>query len=103
VSIGIALAAPADRLRDGLAGVLGQDLIDEGLVADAPPPRFFAELLEHSGVNTDRDQFSRLVAEWRPSDPSQRPQLRGRGVGDVAEVNPARCTRRVRAGSHGAR
>jgi len=55
-------------LRDILTGVLSQNVIDECLISDAAPARFLAELVEHSGVDSDRDQLARLVPEGRATD-----------------------------------
>lgn len=46
--------------------MLRQDLVDERLVAYAPSPRFLAKLVEHAGVDTNRDELARRRAE-RPT------------------------------------
>jgi hypothetical protein len=37
--------------------------------------RFLAELVEHSRIDSDRDQLARLVAEGRATDTPHGPQL----------------------------
>ena len=49
-------------LRDILADVSSQDFVDEGLVPDAAPACFLAELFEHSRIDANRDQLARFVA-----------------------------------------
>jgi hypothetical protein len=65
-------------LSDVLAGVPRQDFIDEGLISDAAAARFFAELIKHSGINPNRDQLPRCVAQRRPADAPHRFELRRR-------------------------
>ena len=67
-------SAPSDGLvlRDILAGVTSQDFIDKGLIPDAAPACFLAELIEYSRIDANRDQLTRLVAERRPADAPQR-------------------------------
>jgi hypothetical protein len=40
---------------DILADVPSQDVIDEGLIAHPPRACFLAELIEHTGIDSDRD------------------------------------------------
>jgi len=90
-------------LRHVLSDVLRQDLVDEGLVADAPPLGLLAELPEDTGVEPNRDQLPRRIAEGRPPDPAHGSQLVGRRLGDVAEINRGFGTPRVLGGSPAAR
>lgn len=92
-----------DVSRHVLPDVLGQDLIDERLIADAPPFGLLTELPEDASVEPNRDQLPRRIAKRRSSDPAHRPQLLGRRLGDVAEINRARGTPRVLGGSPAAR
>jgi hypothetical protein len=70
-------SAPSDGsvLRDILADVPSQDFVDEGLIPDAAPACFLAELIEYSRIDANRDQLARLVAERRPADAAHRLQL----------------------------
>ena len=47
--------------------MLGQHFVDQRLIPNAPPTRFFAELIEHARIDTDRDRLARFVAERRPT------------------------------------
>ena len=53
--------------RDILTSVPRQDFIDKGLIPDATATCFFTELIEHSGIDSNRDQLATLVAERRPA------------------------------------
>ena len=56
----IARWAPSDGsvLRDILTGVASQDFVDQGLITDASPTCFPAELMEDSRIDADRDQLA---------------------------------------------
>ena len=95
-------ARPLASLRDVFPRVLRQDLVDEGLVADAPAAGFLPKLLEHTSVDANRDELPRRLPERRAAHPAHRAQRRGR-LWNVGEVNRALGTPRVRAGSHAAR
>jgi len=58
----------AQLLRDILTSVPSEDFVNKGLVSDAAPACFLAELFEDSGIDPDRDQLTGLVAERRPAD-----------------------------------
>ncbi len=64
-----------DTLGHVLPNVLSQHLVDEGLIADASATRFPAELVQYTGVESNRDQLARPVAEQRPSHAAHCPQL----------------------------
>jgi hypothetical protein len=83
--------------------VLGEYLVDQCLIPDTSTTSFLPELLEHSGVHADRDKPARCVTKRRTAHAPHPTQLRLGRLGNVAEINPARRTPRVRAGSHGAR
>lgn len=68
----------AGYLRDVLTNVTSQHFIDKRLIPDAPPPRFLAELIEHTCIDADRDQLTRLIAERRAPDAPHGLQLRCR-------------------------
>jgi hypothetical protein len=68
--------AGASRLRDIFAHVASQNFVDEGLVPDAAATCFLAELIEHSRIDSNRDQQARFVAERRPTDAPHGLQLR---------------------------
>jgi hypothetical protein len=57
--------------------MFGQCLIHQGLVANAPPPRFLAELIEHIWVDANRDQLTGPLAERGSANATHRPQLLG--------------------------
>ena len=63
-------------LRNTFPGVPSQHFIDQGLIPDAAAARFFAELIEHSGIDSNRDQLPRCIAERRPADAPHGFQLR---------------------------
>ena len=62
-------------LRDILTDVPSQDFIDKRLISDAAPACFLAELIEDSGIDSNRNQLARFVAERRPADAPHRLQL----------------------------
>ena len=65
----------AQLLRDILTSVASEDFVNKSLISDAAPACFLAELFEDSGIDSDRDQLARLVAERRPADAPHRLQL----------------------------
>ena len=65
----------AQLLRDILTSVPSEDFVNKGLISDAAPVRFLAELFEDSGIDSDRDQLPRLIADRRPADAPHRLQL----------------------------
>jgi hypothetical protein len=83
--------------------VPGEYLVDQRLIPDTSTTSFLPELLEHPGVHADRDKLARGVAKRRTAHAPHPAQLRLGRLGNIAEVNPARRTPRVRAGSRGAR
>ena len=52
-------------LRDILADVPSQDFVDKSLISDAASTCFLAELIEHSRIDSNRDQLTRFIAETR--------------------------------------
>src|SRR5436309_3962478 len=93
----------AQLLRDILTSVPGEDFVDKGLVSDAAPACFLAELFEDSGVDSDRDQLARLVAERRAANTPHRLQLLPGRIGNVGKINVWPRTPPARGGSPGAR
>src|SRR5262245_21145601 len=91
------------RLGDTLSDVLCQYLIDESLVADPSSSGFLPKLLEHIRIDTNRNELTRLVTQWRSANPTHRPQLLGRRVRNIREVNLSADTPRARAESLAAR
>jgi hypothetical protein len=83
--------------------VLCQYLIDEGLVTDPASTGFLPELLEHARIDTNRNELTRLVTQWRSANPAHCRQLLGRGVRNIREVNLSAGTPRARDGSPAAR
>ena len=69
------LANGRQLLRDIFTSVPSEDFVDKGLVSDASPACFLAELFKDSGIDSDRDQLARLVAERRPAHAPHRLQL----------------------------
>ena len=61
------LGAPrgASLLGNVLANVPSQNVVDEGLVPHPAPACFLAELIEHSGVDANRNELARFLAQWR--------------------------------------
>ncbi len=85
--------------------VFREEVVNEGLVAQASPFGLTPDRVEHLGVDPDRDQSPGRGPEGRPPDSSHRPDLGGRSLRDVGEVNPAPPPHRRPAlcGSLGAR
>ena len=71
-------------------GVLGQHLVDEGLVAHATALRLFPERGEHSRVQTNGNELTCPIPHRRPAHSLHRFQLLGRRIRDLREINPAR-------------
>jgi hypothetical protein len=69
---------PTLVLRNVLANVPSQNVVDEGLVPHTAPACFLAELIEDSGVDTNRNELARLVAKRRAADAPHGLQLRPR-------------------------
>ena len=90
-------------LRNVFPNVLGQDFVDERLVTHASAARFLAELIEHAGIDTNRDQLAWFVTERRSAHAPHRLQLLGRRLGDVRKVNLSPGTPRARDDSRAAR
>ena len=59
---------PSLVLRNVLANVPGQDVVDEGLISHTASACFLTELIEDAGVDTNRNQLARLVAKRRAAD-----------------------------------
>ena len=83
--------------------VPSEDFVNKGLIPDAAPACFLAELIEHTRVDSDCDQLARLVPKWRTTDATQGFQLlRGR-IWNVGEINRSPRTPPARGGSRAAR
>jgi hypothetical protein len=93
----------ASLLRDILADVPSQNIVDEGLIPHTTPTCFLAELIEHSRIDSNRDQLARFIPKRRATDASHRLQLFRRRLGNVREVNLSPRTPHARGGSHAAR
>jgi hypothetical protein len=76
----------ASRLRDVLAHVASEDFVNERLVPDAAAG-FLAELIEHSRIDSNRDQLARFIAKRRPADTPHRLQLLRRGIASSLLLN----------------
>jgi hypothetical protein len=70
-------SSPSDGsvLRDILADVPSQDFVDKGLIPDAASTCFLPELIEHSRIDSNRDQLARFIAKRRATDAAHRFQL----------------------------
>jgi len=90
-------------LGDVLTDVPCQDFVDEGLVPDAAPACFLAELIEHSRIDSNRNELTRFVAKRGPANAPHGGQLPGRRIGNVREINLSRRTPHARGGSPAAR
>jgi hypothetical protein len=55
-------------LRDILADVPSQDFVDQGLIPDAASTCFLTELIEHSRIESNRDQLARFIAKGGATD-----------------------------------
>ena len=65
-------------LRDILTGVPSQHFVNKCLIPDTPSTCFLAELIEDSGVDTNRNELARFVAKRRATDaPHDLQLLRG--------------------------
>lgn len=62
-------------LRDVFPDVLGEDLVDQRLIADALSACGLPKLLEYDGVEANRNQLARRLADRRTSDPTHGPEL----------------------------
>jgi hypothetical protein len=89
----------ASLLRDVLAHMPSEDFVDEGLIPDAAPACFLTELIEHSSIDSNRNDLARFVAERRPTDAPHGLQLVRRRIGNLREVNLAPRTPHARGGS----
>jgi hypothetical protein len=63
--------------RDILANMLGEDGVDERLVADATPPSLLAKTLEDRRIEADRNELARFLPERWAADAPHRPELFG--------------------------
>src|SRR5215470_6237595 len=69
--------------------MLCQQLVDEGLIAQAPPLGFLPYGPENVGIDPNGNQASGRSPQGRASNPAHRAELRGRCRRNVGEVNPA--------------
>jgi hypothetical protein len=100
--------AHAARLFEGVsrnvaADVVRQHFVYERLIANASATRFFAELIEYSSINANRNELSGLVAQRRTADAPHSLQLIRRRIGNLGIVNLSRGTPSVPGGSRAAR
>ena len=71
----LGLTGVASLLCEHPFGRVGEDLVDERLVADTSSACFLAGLIEHARIDADRDPLSGFVTERRAADSSHRLQL----------------------------
>ena len=72
----------ASDLRDVLY-VFGEHLIDQRLVSQIAALRFLPKRVDHSRIETNRNELTRLFADRRPSDASHPPELPRRSLWNV--------------------
>ena len=94
---------PRCVLRHVFADVSSQDFVDQCLVPNTLAARFLAELIEHTWIDTNRDELAGFISKGRPTHPPHGLQLLCRRIGNVREVNLSRRTPRARGGSPTAR
>src|SRR5438094_5936273 len=58
-----------------LFGVVRQDIVDQGLVADVPLFCFVSKILSHLRINADRDELPSYLPKSRAAHAPHRPQL----------------------------
>jgi hypothetical protein len=93
----------SDRLRHVLPDVLGEHVVDERLIPNAPSTCGLSKLLQYASVEPNRNQLARRIPNRWTTHPAHGPELiRGR-LRDVAEVNRLRRTPPVPGGSPAAR
>ena len=63
--------------------VFGQHFIDERLVSQIAALRFLPEFVDHSRIETNCNELTRLFADRRASDASHRAELLGRSLWNV--------------------
>ena len=84
--------------------VFGEDFIDQRLVAQIATLRFLPKLVDHSWIETNRNQLTRLFADRRTSDASHRAELLSGRLWNVGKLNlPCSRTRLFPSGSLAAR
>jgi hypothetical protein len=71
------------QLRNTVPHVVGENLVDQRLIADVPAPRFLSERLQHARINADRDQTAGFFPNRRTPDPAHCLQLFGGCLGNV--------------------
>ena len=67
--------------------VFGQHFIDERLVPQIAALRFLPKLVDHSRIETNCNQLTRLFADRRTSDASHRAKLLCGSLWNVREIN----------------
>ena len=84
-------SAPSDGsvLRDILTGVPSQDFINKGVISDAAPACFLAELIEHSridSVSEMRGPLDLLAGHAYRCTRSRTPQIRSILVSELCQI-----------------
>jgi hypothetical protein len=72
--------------------VFGQYFIDERLVAQIAALCFLPKRIDHSRIETDRNELTGLLTNKRASNPSHRAELFSRSLWNIREINPS-CSR----------
>jgi len=84
--------------------VLRKEVVDEGLVAKPTPLGLAPHGVEHVGIDPNRDQAPGRHPQGGPPHAPHRPELRGRRLRDIGEINPGTPhTQPASCGSRGAR
>ena len=76
-----------------------QNVVDEDLVPHPTLACFLAELIEHSGVDRNRNELAKVRRQVEGGPRPHGLQLRRRWIGNVSELNLAPCTLHARGGS----
>jgi hypothetical protein len=67
--------------------VLGEKVVDEGLVAKPTPLGLAPHGIENLGIDPNRNESAGRRPQGGPPDAPHRPELRGGRLRDVGEVN----------------
>jgi hypothetical protein len=87
------------------SNVLGEQIVDEGLIAQPSPLRLPSHRVENLGIDPNGNQSPGLGTQRRSPHASHRSQMGGGNLRDFGEVNPGTppCTPLALSGSPGAR
>ena len=99
---------PAQHLCSGASrspDILGQNVVDERLVAQTASLRFSSHGREDLGIDPNRNQSPGFRTQRRPPDTAHSPELSRSHLWDIGEINLVipPYTPPALSGSHGAR